>query len=210
MVKIRFSSQRTLYFEKLPHSPTLKILDFSSNVVWTLFAKVLDREITCLTAWRVPESLGWPKKFKNVKIWPNNMTLCTDKTLKSKNLIFLYISQGYRFKKKIWNQSKKYQLEKNLFFWVTLIQAVVSKRLAISYSELSQNPVYRLLFNYPLVPMRHFHLLYVHNEFIKQIYFLRKKNLKKIFFYFSWILFLCKNIQTIFAKSASIYTFFLK
>ena len=44
----------------------------------------------------------------------------------------LYISQEYRFKKKILNQSqKKIRLEKGLFFWVTLIQAVVSKTLRL-------------------------------------------------------------------------------
>ena len=74
---------KPLYFEKLPHCPTLKMLDLSWNVVRKLYAKVLGWEISCLTAWRVPESLGWSKKCKNVKIWPNNMTLSTDKDLKS-------------------------------------------------------------------------------------------------------------------------------
>jgi len=45
-----------LYFEKLPHWPTLKILAFSVNVVRKLFSKVLGREISCLTAWRLPQS----------------------------------------------------------------------------------------------------------------------------------------------------------
>ena len=59
------------------------------------------------------------------------MTLHTDKDLKSKKGVkSLYISQGYRFKKKILNQSQQnFGLKKAYFFWVTLIQAVLSKRL---------------------------------------------------------------------------------
>ena len=52
---------KPLYFKKLPHWPTLKILDFSQNIVRKLFVKVVGREISCLTAVREPECLGWPK-----------------------------------------------------------------------------------------------------------------------------------------------------
>ena len=70
--------------------------------------------MSCLTAWRLPWSLGCPKQFKNVKIWPNNMTVYNDKDLKSKHfrVFFFYISQGCRFKTKIRNQSQKNGLKK--------------------------------------------------------------------------------------------------
>ena len=41
--------------------------------------------MSCLTAWRLPESPEWPIKCKNVKICPNNMTVHIDKDLQSNN-----------------------------------------------------------------------------------------------------------------------------
>ena len=102
---------KPLYFEKLPHWPNLKILDFSWNIVRKLFAKVLGLEISCL------EGAWMSRVAKHGRIWPNNTTLRTDKDLKSKKEEkSLYISQGYRFKKIIWNQSqKKFGLKKAFF-----------------------------------------------------------------------------------------------
>ena len=52
-----------------------------------LFSKVSGRKMLCLTAWRrLPESPGWPEKYKNVKMCPNNMTFHTEKDLKYKNV----------------------------------------------------------------------------------------------------------------------------
>ena len=103
-----FPTFKPLYFEKLSHWPTLKILDFSWNVVRKIYRFCLAREISCLTAWRVLESLGWPKKCKNFKIWQNNMTLRTDKDLKSKKFIWKKV---YILAKHIDSKSQKRQFE---------------------------------------------------------------------------------------------------
>ena len=105
-----------------------------------LFAKVLGREMSWLTAWRVPESLGWPTKCKNVKIWPNNMTFRTDKDLKTKNFRgkkVCILAKDIDSKRKFEIKAKKFRLEKGLFFWDTLIQAVVSKTLRLFYKIFS-------------------------------------------------------------------------
>ena len=93
---------KPLYFEKLPRWPTLKILDFSWNLVRKIFAKVLSREISCLTAWRVPKSLGWPK------------------TSKYDQITWLYILIKFNRWIKYWeslkSEPKKNRLEKGLLF----------------------------------------------------------------------------------------------
>ena len=66
--------------------------------------------MSCLTAW---------KSRVTIKIWPNNMTLHIDKDLKSKtfSLKKVYIlRQGYRLKKKIWNQTQKNVCLKKAYF----------------------------------------------------------------------------------------------
>ena len=73
---------------------------------------VLGREISCLTAWRVPECLGWPKTSEYDQI--TRFYVLIKKCQGEKSLC---ISQGYRFKKKILNQSqKKIGLKKAYFF----------------------------------------------------------------------------------------------
>ena len=66
---------------------------------------------------------------KNVRIWPNNTTLRTDKDLKSKNVrgekVYLLAKESIQ-KENFKSKPKKNQLEKGLFFGVTLIQAVVA------------------------------------------------------------------------------------
>ena len=69
---------KLLYLEKSRHQPTLKILDG----IWKIFAKYLGQKISSLTAWRLPENPGWPKKCKNVPICQNNTTFLSDKALK--------------------------------------------------------------------------------------------------------------------------------
>ena len=69
---------KLLYQEKSLHQPTLRILDG----IWKIFAKYLGQKISSLTAWRLPENPGWPKKCKNVPICQNNTTFLSDKALK--------------------------------------------------------------------------------------------------------------------------------
>ena len=63
------------------------------------------------------------------------MTLCTDKDLKSKNFrgkkVYI-LAKDIDSKRKFEIKAKKNRLEKGLF-WVTLIQAVVSKTLRLFY-----------------------------------------------------------------------------
>ena len=109
---------------------------FFLNIVRHLFAKVLGWEISCLTAWRVSKSLGLPKKCKNVKIWPNNMTLSTDNDLKSKNFrgkkVYI-LARNINSKRKFEMKAKQILAWKRPIFWVTIIQAIVSKTLRIFY-----------------------------------------------------------------------------
>ena len=96
-----------------------------------LFSKVSDRKILCLTAWRrLPESPGWPEKYKNVKMCPNNMTFHTDKDLKPNNFRRKKAKE-IDSKRKFEIKAKKCQLEKGLFLLVSLIQAVVFKTLRL-------------------------------------------------------------------------------
>jgi len=69
---------KLLYLEKSRHQPTLRILDG----IWKIFAKYFGQKISSLTAWRLPENPGWPKKCKNVPICQNNTTFLSDKALK--------------------------------------------------------------------------------------------------------------------------------
>ena len=56
---------------------------------------------------------------KNVGIWPNNTTLCTDKDLKSKNVrgkkVYI-IAEDIDLKRKFEIKAEKNGLEKGLFF----------------------------------------------------------------------------------------------
>ena len=64
------------------------------------------------------------------------MTIFTDKDLKSKNVrgkkVYI-LAKDIDSKRKFEIKAKKIRLEKGLFFWVTLIQAVVSKTLRLFY-----------------------------------------------------------------------------
>ena len=88
----------------------------------------MGRETSCLTACRVLEWLGWPKKCKSVKFCPNNTTLRTDKDLKSKNArgkkVYI-LAKNIDSKRKFEIKAKKNRLEKG--------QAVVSKTLRLFY-----------------------------------------------------------------------------
>ena len=106
---------KPLYFEKLPHWPTLIILDFSWNIVRKLFAKVLGREISCLTAWRVPEFLGWPKTSEYDQItWLYVLIKTLNKKCQGKKLI--YKPRISIQKENLKSKPKKNRLEKGLFF----------------------------------------------------------------------------------------------
>ena len=83
--------------------------------------------------WRVPESLGWPKKCKNVKVWPNTYILIKTSNQKMSGEKSLYISQGYRSRRKFEIKAKKISAWKRTIFWVALILAVVSKTLRLIY-----------------------------------------------------------------------------
>ena len=72
--------------------------------------------MSCLTAWRLPESLGWPKKYK---IGPTNMAYYTEKDLKPKDV------RGKRFEIKAKQKSAR---KRPIFGW-TPIQAVEVKLL---------------------------------------------------------------------------------
>ena len=75
---------------------------------------------------------GWPKTEEYDQI----MTLRTDKDLKSKNVrgkTIYILAKDMDSKENLKSKPKKNWLEKGLFFWVTLIQAVVSKTLRLFY-----------------------------------------------------------------------------
>ena len=65
-----------------------------------------------------PECLGWPKKCKNGRMWPNNTILCTDTDLKSKNVRVkkVYVLSKYiDSKRKFEIKAKKKSAWKRLF-----------------------------------------------------------------------------------------------
>ena len=64
------------------------------------------------------------------------MTLLTDKDLKSKNFKVKKVFILAKDINSILNQSQKFLLEKGLFFWITLIQAVVFKTLRLFYKKI--------------------------------------------------------------------------
>ena len=73
------------------------------------------------------------QKCKNVRIWPNKMTLHTDKVFE-----------------KLKSKPKKCLFEKGLFFGVTLIQTAVSKTLRLFYKIIFCLQNIRTLKNQPL------------------------------------------------------------
>ena len=81
--------------------------------------------------WRVPECLGWPKTGENDQITRLYVLIKTlnQKMSGGKKFIYQPRIQKENFKSK----PKKIRLEEGLFFWVTLIQAVVSKTLRLFY-----------------------------------------------------------------------------
>ena len=95
------------------------------HIVRKLFAKVLGREISCLTAWRVPECLGWPKTAEYDQITRLYVLIKTLNQKMSGGKKFIYQPRIWIQKENLKSKPKKIWLEKGLFFWVTLIQAVV-------------------------------------------------------------------------------------
>ena len=73
--------------------------------------------------WRLPESLGWPKKFKNIKIWPNIVTLQLHTNKK-----FIFKPRILIQKENLKSKPKKFWLEKGLFFFndvlINLVQTL--------------------------------------------------------------------------------------
>ena len=81
--------------------------------------------------WRLPESPGGQTSAKTSKFVKITWLFTVIKPSSQKILggKSLSISQGCRFKKKIWNQSQTNFDLKKAYYWVTLIQTAVSKRL---------------------------------------------------------------------------------
>ena len=72
--------------------------------------------------WRVPESLGWPKKCKKSKF---------------DQITWLFILMSI-LKENLKSKPKNFRLEKGLFFGVTLIQAVKKSTTSLSRAEINE------------------------------------------------------------------------